>query len=35
MSFDILFMTQHYILYPQQDKSDASESQPILQSGAE
>jgi len=35
MSFDVLFIFQHYVLYPQQDKSDASESQPILQSGAE
>ena len=35
MSFDVLFIFQHYILYPQHDKSDTSESQPILQSGAE
>ena len=35
MSFDVLFIFQHYILYPQNDKSDASESQPILQSAAE
>lgn len=35
MSFDILFIFQHYVLYPQSDKSDANESQPLLQNGAE
>ena len=35
MSFDVLFIFQHYVLYPQREKSEASESQPILQSGAE
>jgi len=35
MSFDVLFILQHYVFYPHHEKSDPSESQPILQSGAE
>jgi cystinosin len=30
MSFDLLFMFQHYILYRQRDKATEGETQPIL-----
>ena len=35
MSFDVLFMFQHYVLYREQDKESDGERQPILPQASE